>query len=92
MVRRGTSIMDGIDPDVLLEWLQTGIGDERDLQVGYGFHFSCLSILVRKSGISHSRHCRLPEILTILRKHVLFTIPDDGPGAAVHVAVDVRQY
>lgn len=25
--------MDGIDPDVLLEWLQTGIGDERDLQV-----------------------------------------------------------
>ncbi|WKY07585.1 hypothetical protein Q1695_007222 [Nippostrongylus brasiliensis] len=25
--------MDGIDPDVLLEWLQTGIGDERDLQM-----------------------------------------------------------
>lgn len=25
--------MDGIDPDVLLEWLQTGFGDERDLQV-----------------------------------------------------------
>ncbi|KJH41368.1 HECT-domain protein [Dictyocaulus viviparus] len=25
--------MDGIDPDVLLEWLQTGVGDERDLQM-----------------------------------------------------------
>ncbi|CAD6199393.1 unnamed protein product [Caenorhabditis auriculariae] len=25
--------MEGIDPDVLLEWLQTGIGDERDLQL-----------------------------------------------------------
>ncbi|KAJ1366082.1 hypothetical protein KIN20_026670 [Parelaphostrongylus tenuis] len=25
--------MDGIDPDVLLEWLQTSIGDERDLQM-----------------------------------------------------------
>ncbi|CAI5448918.1 unnamed protein product [Caenorhabditis angaria] len=25
--------MDGIDPEVLLEWLQTGIGDERDLQL-----------------------------------------------------------
>ena len=25
--------MDGIDPETLLEWLQTGIGDERDLQL-----------------------------------------------------------
>ncbi|VDK59163.1 unnamed protein product [Anisakis simplex] len=25
--------MDGIDPDTLLEWLQTGVGDERDLQM-----------------------------------------------------------
>ncbi|CAI4227539.1 unnamed protein product [Auanema sp. JU1783] len=25
--------MDGIDPDVLLEWLQTGAGEERDLQL-----------------------------------------------------------
>ncbi|CAB3409028.1 unnamed protein product [Caenorhabditis bovis] len=25
--------MEGIDPDVLLEWLQTGIGEERDLQL-----------------------------------------------------------
>lgn len=25
--------MDGIDPDTLLEWLQTGAGDERDLQL-----------------------------------------------------------
>jgi hypothetical protein len=26
--------MDGtVDPDILLEWLQTGIGEERDLQL-----------------------------------------------------------
>ena len=25
--------MDGVDPDTLLEWLQMGVGDERDLQV-----------------------------------------------------------
>lgn len=25
--------MEGIDPDTLLEWLQAGFGDERDLQV-----------------------------------------------------------
>jgi hypothetical protein len=25
--------MDGVDPDTLLEWLQTGVADERDLQV-----------------------------------------------------------
>ena len=29
--------MEGIDPDVLLEWLQTGMGDERDLQVVFPF-------------------------------------------------------
>lgn len=31
--RISSQAMEGIDPDVLLEWLQTGIGDERDLQV-----------------------------------------------------------
>uniref|UniRef100_A0A914WSV3 Uncharacterized protein n=1 Tax=Plectus sambesii TaxID=2011161 RepID=A0A914WSV3_9BILA len=25
--------MDGVDPDTLLEWLQTGVGDERDIQL-----------------------------------------------------------
>lgn len=25
--------MEGVDPDTLLEWLQTGVGDERDIQV-----------------------------------------------------------
>lgn len=25
--------MDGVDPETLLEWLQTGTGDERDLQL-----------------------------------------------------------
>ncbi|KHN87505.1 E3 ubiquitin-protein ligase HECTD1 [Toxocara canis] len=25
--------MDGVDPDTLLEWLQTGVGDERDIQM-----------------------------------------------------------
>lgn len=28
-----TSVMEGVDPDTLLEWLQTGVGDERDIQV-----------------------------------------------------------
>uniref|UniRef100_A0A0M3I707 E3 ubiquitin-protein ligase n=1 Tax=Ascaris lumbricoides TaxID=6252 RepID=A0A0M3I707_ASCLU len=28
-----TSVMDGVDPDTLLEWLQTGVGDERDIQM-----------------------------------------------------------
>uniref|UniRef100_A0A914ZV22 E3 ubiquitin-protein ligase n=10 Tax=Parascaris univalens TaxID=6257 RepID=A0A914ZV22_PARUN len=27
------SVMDGVDPDTLLEWLQTGVGDERDIQM-----------------------------------------------------------
>ncbi|VDN05396.1 unnamed protein product [Thelazia callipaeda] len=27
------SKMDGVDPDILLEWLQTGIGEERDIQL-----------------------------------------------------------
>ena len=27
--------MDGVDPITLLEWLQTGSGDERDLQASY---------------------------------------------------------
>lgn len=26
-------VMEGVDPDTLLEWLQTGAGDERDIQV-----------------------------------------------------------
>ncbi|MCP9265968.1 HECD1 [Dirofilaria immitis] len=28
-----TSVMEGVDPDTLLEWLQTGVGDERDIQL-----------------------------------------------------------
>ena len=34
--RLSKSVMDGIDPDTLLEWLQTGAGLERDLQVSLG--------------------------------------------------------